>query len=504
MPAIPPTSRAIIRGLMTDIYFSDYFRVAPEVVEDYGAFDISLISDLPLFVDPFLLFNSDNPIYQQLHAEIIQYMRFLKEVTLARPLSTELIDMWFAFPEVRQNWFGFSRTGNHGHGLGRDFARALHRNFNSVFRDFGDESVTRASHLEKLCLVRDGVGRDTISDFTANLIKQFLAEYTQEFARQFLPASRRRKLPVPKAKFNYKTRSWATLNFELPVYRGEYVLLTPKEILTKDDAWINRPDLINRFTDIAEALPNSALRAQVNEYLMLVLPKDPDAKREEIREAITQVIEKFPQVLDFYIKDKEDHGDEAVSVSKQRVREVETWFIDHVRQFVREHLEPGGFYQIPGNSYDEARQRLMFLKDVIENKGGHRLFYLNGQPIEREADLQILYRLTWFATPSDVSREANDGRGPADFKASRGAKDKTLVEFKLAKNTHLERNLAKQSEIYEKASDATHPSLKAILFFSDEQLAKVKEILKRLKLQDSPHVVLIDACADNKPSGSKA
>lgn len=237
---------------------------------------------------------------------------------------------------------------------------------------------------------------------------------------------------------------------------------------------------------------------------MLVLPKDPDAKKEEIREAITQVIEKFPQVLDFYIKDKEDHGDEAVSVSKQRVREVETWFIDHVRQFVREHLEPGGFYQIPGNSYDEARQRLMFLKDVIENKGGHRLFYLNGQPIEREADLQILYRLTWFATPSDVSREANDGRGPADFKASRGAKDKTLVEFKLAKNTHLERNLAKQSEIYEKASDATHPSLKAILFFSDEQLAKVKEILKRLKLQDSPHVVLIDACADNKPSGSKA
>ena len=171
---------------MADIYFSDYFRVAPAVVEDYGAFDISLISDLPLFVDPFLLFNSKKPIYQQLHAEIIRYMRFLKEVTLTRSLSTDLIDMWFAFPEVRQNWFGFSRTGNHGHGLGRDFARALHRNFNSVFRDFGNESVTRTSHLEKLCLVRDGVGRDTISDFTANLIKQFLAEYTQEFALQFL------------------------------------------------------------------------------------------------------------------------------------------------------------------------------------------------------------------------------------------------------------------------------------------------------------------------------
>lgn len=98
----------------------------------------------------------------------------------------------------------------------------------------------------------------------------------------------------------------------------------------------------------------------------------------------------------------------------------------------------------------------------------------------------------------------NDGRGPADFKASRGAIDKTLVEFKLAKNTQLERNLEKQAEIYQKASDATHPSLKAILYFSEEQLQRVLTILKRLKLERSPHIVLIDGCADNKPSGSKA
>jgi hypothetical protein len=146
----------------------------------------------------------------------------------------------------------------------------------------------------------------------------------------------------------------------------------------------------------------------------------------------------------------------------------------------------------------------MFLKDVIENKGGHRIFYLDGQPIEREADLHILYRFTWHATPSDISREVNDGRGPADFKALRGATDKTLVEFKLAKNTHLERQLAKQVEVYEKASDVTHPSLKAILYFSDSQLERVLAILRRLKLAKCPHIILIDVRDDNKPSGSKA
>lgn len=489
---------------MTRIYFSDFFEVASEVLEEYGAFNVSLIGDLPLFVDPFLLFNSENATYQDLHTEIIRYMRFLKEITLAGPVPEALVDTWFAFREVKQNWLGFSETGNRGHGLGKEFARALHRNFTSVFRDFGEERVTRSSHLEKLCLVRDGVGRDTISDFTTNLIKPFLATYTQEFAQQVLPATFRRRVSVPKVTFNYLTRSWMPQTFELPFFGGDYVLLTPKDMLTKDEAWINRPELFYRFTDIADALPDSVLRAQVNEYLARVLPDNADATKEEIRDAITRVIEGFPQVLDYYIRDKEDHGEEAVSVSKERVKIVEALFVEHVQQFVRDYLDPGGFYQIPANTYEEAKRRLMFLKDVIENKGGHRIFYLNGQPIEREADLHVLYRLTWFGTPSDISREVNDGRGPADFKASRGAPDKTLVEFKLAKNTQLERNLAKQAEIYERASDATHPSLKAIVYFSEDQLQRVLSILKRLKIEGSPHIVLIDACADNKPSGSKA
>ena len=60
------------------VYFSDFFDVSPDVLEEYGALDISLIADLPLFVDPFLLFNSEKPEYRQLHEEMIDYIRFLK------------------------------------------------------------------------------------------------------------------------------------------------------------------------------------------------------------------------------------------------------------------------------------------------------------------------------------------------------------------------------------------------------------------------------------------
>ncbi len=93
------------------------------------------------------------------------------------------------------------------------------------------------------------------------------------------------------------------------------------------------------------------------------------------------------------------------------------------------------------------------------------MFYHDGEAIQRESDLQIIFRFVWFGSPSAVGTEANDGRGPVDYKISRGAKDKTLVEMKLAKNTALERNLEKQLPIYLRASDAQH-GIKAIIFFS--------------------------------------
>jgi hypothetical protein len=59
-----------------------------------------------------------------------------------------------------------------------------------------------------------------------------------------------------------------------------------------------------------------------------------------------------------------------------------------------------------------------------------KIFYVDGKPIQREKDLQILYNLVWYGTSSDASPESNSGRGPVDFKISRGAADKTLVSLK--------------------------------------------------------------------------
>ena len=139
---------------------------------------------------------------------------------------------------------------------------------------------------------------------------------------------------------------------------------------------------------------------------------------------------------------------------------------------------------------------------MCEN-GAFRIFYNKGAPIHRESDLQILFRLTWYATPSDFNSEVNNGRGPVDFKISRGKKDKTLVEFKLAKNSKLEQNLEKQVAIYE-AANQTSNSLKVIFYFSDVEQQKVERILKKLNLEHEQSIILIDCRRDNKPSASNA
>jgi hypothetical protein len=117
-----------LASTLVDIYFTDFFQVPPEVLEDYGAFNVSLINDLPLFIDPFLLFNSENEEYQRLHDEMIYYLQFLRDKSVAGNVDEGLLKSWFTFSEVKQNWLGFSESGNAGSGLGPKFARALNNN----------------------------------------------------------------------------------------------------------------------------------------------------------------------------------------------------------------------------------------------------------------------------------------------------------------------------------------------------------------------------------------
>ena len=92
------------------------------------------------------------------------------------------------------------------------------------------------------------------------------------------------------------------------------------------------------------------------------------------------------------------------------------------------------------------------MKDSIENNDCYKLFYNGDEAVKKEEDLQLMFRFVCYGSTFDINREVNNGRGPVDYKLSKGAFDSSLIEFKLAKSSKLKQNLKKQVEIYKKAN----------------------------------------------------
>ena len=84
------------------VYFSDVFNIDEGLLDDYGAFNISLLNDMPLFIDPFLLYASEKQEYQELHHGIIRYLSFLRQKASEGRLSPVKIKQWYVFPKLRR------------------------------------------------------------------------------------------------------------------------------------------------------------------------------------------------------------------------------------------------------------------------------------------------------------------------------------------------------------------------------------------------------------------
>ena len=459
------------------LLFSEYFEIDSEAIDGYGALNICIDADLPLFIDPFLMFSSEKEEYIELHEQVVGHLIKLKEFATNNPS----IDIrLFQFPEIKQNWLGLCKWGNNGRGLGPKFARDLIKAFNGFYSNFGNETVTSSSHIEKLTLVGAGIGRDFISDFTANIMFEYLLGFTQEFALNHLQEHQRKEFSV-RCQFDTELMIWKPKTFFLPYFYledGDFILLTPLDILTKDEAFICHSDLRNQFRKITNSLENSSLRDSINMYFQKRLPVQ--AKQKDIERAISATIQQFPEILDYYISHKENTKDKAAKVSSEKIDKIKSELISTLSEFCNKVLDSSEFFSIKPTTYEAALQRALYLKDVIENNDGYRIFYKSGKAIASEDTIQRIFRLTWFATPYSVDAEVNNGRGSADYKISYGDRDSTIVEFKLAASSSLKRNLLNQTEIYKKASKTIN-DIKVILCYTSSEIAKVNRILKAMK-----------------------
>lgn len=151
------------------------------------------------------------------------------------------------------------------------------------------------------------------------------------------------------------------------------------------------------------------------------------------------------------------------------------------------------------DSYHESLARIDHFKKFIEDKDGYILAWQQGKL--REKDAQISFKAVWYNTSFDVNREVGNGRGIVDYTISKGANDKTLIEFKLASNNKMKSNLQHQLPTYAKAND-TDKCISVILISTDNEERKVRKVLQELKLISSSNVITIDVRNSNKISAS--
>lgn len=496
--------------------FSDTFNVSPEIIQEYGTVDISLVCDIPLFIDPLLIFNSEKKEYKNLHEEIIRYFHFLA-VKAQVNLSTQEIKTWFSFNEVKQNWLGYSLEGNGGSALGKDFSEFLARNIRFALNNNG---ISRNRHIEKIMLLYEGSGKDKISDLTVNLIKGYLLNFTETFALKYIDTKLLKVFPVDKAFFNYETESFVSKEYSLPCIvdktgKSDYVLLTPFDILREDEPAINRNNYFRSHERIRDSIDNDVLKVQVDNYIWEAVARYEESQREKRKkvnertvrrielEAFEELTREYPQLYDYYVKLRESDTEEIKMTSLIELNTQIAKIIINSKQIINvfNENEYSGFEGL--TAQEEAINRLRFFKHIIEDCDAYRNFYVDGKCIALENDLQRMFKLVWYGTSFKADFETNNGRGPADVIVSKGQSNQCIIEFKLASNSQLP-HVFEQVSIYEKANNA-EGSVIAIFYFTEQQLDKTQRMLRDLGHEDKigESVFLIDCRNDNKPSASK-
>ena len=71
--------------------------------------------------------------------------------------------------------------------------------------------------------------------------------------------------------------------------------------------------MIHNFEDIPDAVDNDQLRAEINNYFYSMIPRDREPTRDDFDRAISSTLTKYPELIDYYIKLKENSGDDAVA-----------------------------------------------------------------------------------------------------------------------------------------------------------------------------------------------
>jgi hypothetical protein len=188
--------------------------------------------DLPLGIDPFLLYKSRDPIFGRLHGLILKVIN--SGVDAVREGDVEQARALFRFPEVSAIGMGYSESSKRGSGVG-EFTTEL---VIETLQDSLQLQKRGIRHVEELQLLSVGIGPDRVSDIVANILKRFLIEYTQrQCAIWNIPVQS--GVPLENI-YDEASNTWSDSYESLPLspYDQSPMLFVPRRIV-RTLPWIN-------------------------------------------------------------------------------------------------------------------------------------------------------------------------------------------------------------------------------------------------------------------------
>lgn len=213
--------------------------------------------DVPVGIDPFLLYKSRDQELRRLHDVMID--AFSAGIDAVKRGIIAEARRILEFPEVSAIGFGYTQGGKRGSGVGSYMSGLI---VDTVANSPGlQERGVR--HVEEMQLLSAGIGPDRVSDIAANLLKRFLIEYTQRQCEMWqMPM--RRNVPISHV-YDSTARDWTDEYADLPVSvtDGSPILLVPRRFV-RVLPWINYDDFVRTEFNAYLAARRANVRQSAN------------------------------------------------------------------------------------------------------------------------------------------------------------------------------------------------------------------------------------------------
>jgi hypothetical protein len=473
------------KTLVHPVLFSKHFKIDPKNLDAAKVLDPVLNSDTKLFIDPLLIYKSQNAIIKRDGRKLIK-QSFDNVIGLVDISQAEGDVAWkgafkaLNLDERPVTGLGFGGAGTSGSSRPPHLRHDILRTAKQIIT-LGEKNPDM---IPLMGLFEKGVGPDTLSDMTTNFLLPVLCEITEEFCTANSIPTR-----VFGAKYGNRSLPENPYNTALPV------VLVPRDLLRD--------------------LPLAADWSDVSRVVMEV---------HEIRDAVNQMFGNFAQAS---VTDKK-RAVREISLKSVRILRLILKAVAGASESYDEKADLDGYYQFrrilyqdpqvfsgmlkPPATMDAAglRQTVLdiieqFRKLVEDNNMWELLWNETSHRHERASQLLFFAVATVMCAVNnvDISPETNSGGGPVDFKFSTGFHGRLVVEMKLSKGT-VESGYKNQLEIYKKAA-ATSAGIFVVMDIGGMgyKLRKIERLRDTARAAGEPASDIIVIDAKRKASASK-